>query len=299
MKQSVYNMVKRLLPYLPVTRSICAENEALRAAFLQVNAFHSALHDDAGLYRQHAAGLPPDFDIIMPVCNAAPWLEAICDAHAALGLTPLYIIDQRSSDASLDILQRRRARIMEATGSQPYAESLLLGILPALKAKWVMRLDDDELPSVKLLEYIRTVLPGLSASMVGMPRHWVMQAPEGWLRTRAEPGKGIFGADYQYRLFQPRLVQPTHEVHSPGYTVENAVDGPIEAALYHFDWVVRSHAERQKKVNRYDAQQPGIGAKCAPFYLPEDHALKLYDFEALTDAAVLDICVRLASSAHL
>lgn len=231
MKRSLYALARAACRHLPVIGAILAENQALQAAIAASAGVQAGLLADAGRHRQHAAALPPDFDIIIPVCNAAPWLNVIADAYDTLRITPLYIVDERSADASLDILQRRKARILRTTGAKPYAESMLIGVLPALSASWVLRLDDDELPSTGLLDFIRQGLAETRASMVGLPRHWVMQNGTEWRRTRAAEGKGYFGADYQYRLFQPAKVQVVPHLHSPGYLVKHAVAAPPSAAF--------------------------------------------------------------------
>ena len=296
MKQSLYAAARALCRHLPVTGAILAENDALHLALKASAGLQCALRADAGRHRQTAAALPPDLDIIVPVCNAARWLDVIADAYDALHITPLYIVDERSTDASLALLRRRGARIVQTRSAEPRVESLLLPVLPSLGAAWVLRCDDDELPSAGLLDWVRANLGRQREPVIGLPRHWVAETATGLQRSRAIPGQGYFGADYQYRLFRPADVQPVPHLHSPGFLLEAHAHAPREAALYHFDWLLRDRATRAAKVAAYTAQHAVSGAKMAPYYLPEDQPDGYFDMETLTDPALTELCARLLAT---
>ena len=124
---------------------------------------------------QLGAGLPPGIDVVVPVCNAARWINAICDGYDGLRLRPLFIVEARSSDDSLAILLGRNARAFTAQGEMPYVESLLSGIIPYFSSSWILRLDDDELPSSAMLRWVAGNVSHLQAPSVAFPRYSISQ----------------------------------------------------------------------------------------------------------------------------
>jgi hypothetical protein len=132
-------------------------------------------------------------------------------------------------------------------------------------AGWVLRLDDDEIPSRALLD----ALPGLadtSVTHVWLPRRWLFGSEVTYLDALP------WVPDFQLRLSvnDPRLVRFPGIRHVP---IE--VAGPARyssAPLYHLD-LLRPRVERERKVEAYDSERPGMRiaglAFNHAFYLPE------------------------------
>lgn len=234
-------------------------------------------------------------EIIVAVCDSEVWLPIIHDYYTALGLSPLFIVDRRSRDQSLSILRSRHARIWIKTGNHPRVESLLLSVIPRIDSQWILRFDDDEAPSRALLRWIGANLSSLNAPAVGLPRQWVRLDPTGQPQgSRCAQAGGAWGADRQYRLFQPKLLSLNDEMHTPGFKLGRCIDAPAEACMYHFDWIIRSYADRQVKIRRYEWQSAGGGQAFAAYYLPEDHDPDFYDFRPISDPDIAALARRLA-----
>jgi hypothetical protein len=246
-----------------------------------------------------AARLPYDVDIIVPVCNAAGWIDMIADGYDELGLDPLFIVDTNSTDESLQRLTARKARVMVATGQAPRVESLLYSVVPKLRSPWILRFDDDELPSAALIGWVAANLRSLAAPAVGFPRQWVCAAdtPTRWAVSHCANASAAAGGDAcedrQYRLFLRRDVVLDDLLHTAGFHVEGVAEAPSAAVIYHFDWLVRSYAARRRKVANYDQQSLGQGRRYAAYYLPEERDPSFYDFLPLTDPAAIRIAARL------
>jgi hypothetical protein len=240
----------------------------------------------------------PRFDLIVPVCNAARWLGPICEAYKELGLQPLFILDARSTDDSLNILVAHDARIMRVHSEHPRVESLLYAVVPQLSSPWLLRFDDDELPSPGLIRWITANLETLETSVVGFPRQWVARLPSSgaWMMTRCCRAGGDWGSDRQYRLFRPRAVEPTDEVHTRGFHATGTIEAPEDAAIFHFDWLVRSYDERLRKIEVYEQQKKGRGMRFRDYYLPEDHDTSFYEFVPLNDSLIQQVSERLVQS---
>lgn len=244
------------------------------------------------------AAPPAGMEIIVPVCNAAGWIGVILNAYDALGVRPLFILDERSADDTGRILVGRGARLMTARGTHPRVESLLFSAIPNLRAPWILRFDDDELPSRALLDWVFARCANLPSSVAGFPRQWVWRLPSGALAGSfcAAASKAAGGSaldDRQHRLFRPDAVTLIEDLHTPGFSLTESVDAPAAAVIYHFDWLVRDHAARLKKVANYETQSPGNGTRYAAYYLPEDHDQAAYNFMPLADQTVTKICARL------
>jgi FkbM family methyltransferase len=245
---------------------------------------------------QTMAGLPPSVDVVVPVYNAERWICAICDGYDALGLRPLFIVEARSTDQSLAILLSRKTRVFTAQGKKPYVESLLSGIIPYLSSRWILRLDDDELPSYGLLRWVADNTSCQQEHSVAFPRYWVRRNGNGgWEMSDCRAIGGAWGADHQYRLFRPSDVVASDTIHTPGFEVSSTI-APDEARIYHFDWIVRSYDERVRKVERYEELQKGAGNHLAVYYLPEERDHAIYDFILLEDSLIETICERVTQT---
>lgn len=237
-------------------------------------------------------------EIVVPVCNAARWLSVICDAYDDLGLSPLYVVDARSSDESIEILLERNARIMLARGEHPRVESLMTNVVKQLDCEWVLRFDDDELPSRALIDWVRSNLQNTKAHIVGFWRLWVYyaQATDEWMTTNMRVPYGEWGKDRQYRLFRRDAVEFTDGIHTPGFILDGEIIAPEQAVMYHFDWLVRDYDDRKLKLDRYNAQHPDAGNSQKVAYLPEENDVSIYEFALLKDRDIEAASVALVNT---
>ena len=118
-------------------------------------------------------------------------------------------------------------------------------------ADWILRLDDDEIPSPALLR----ALPGLMAdrrvSEVAFHRRWLYGSADRWID--APPWR----LDYQARLLRnvPGLWTFEGRVHTVG--VAGGERRMVPEPMYHADLVLTSLEARRRKSVRYEAEDPG------------------------------------------
>ncbi len=146
----------------------------------------------------------------------------------------------------------------------PYAdpvERAVAWIHSLCHGDWVFRIDDDEVPSLALLDALGS--PDERLTHAWVPRRWLWD--EGWLA--ADP----WTPDWQLRLVRPSAARFPGQIHVPVHA-----SGPhayLEAPLYHLDLVVNDRAVREAKVSRYEHVRPGLRlgglALNAAYYLPE------------------------------
>jgi len=131
------------------------------------------------------------------------------------------------------------------------------------RCDWVLRLDDDEVPSPALLAALGDRDESLTHAWV--PRRWLWE--DGYLAD--DP----WTPDWQLRLVRRDAARFPGRVHIPVQA-----DGPhayLDAPLYHLDLVENDYAERAAKARRYERLRPGVRLGGMPlnvaYYLPELH----------------------------
>lgn len=153
----------------------------------------------------------------------------------------------------------------------PYREPVdrpLRWLFGQCTGRWVLNLDDDEIPGAELL----AVLPSLVAAS-DVTHYWVLRR---WLWPDA--GSSIaehpWSTDYQGRLVRndPALLSFPSEVHRP-----LEVLGPhryLRAPIYHASLLVASREQRLEKARRYEAFRPFLRVAGGPmdrvFFFPEE-----------------------------
>ena len=247
-----------------------------------------------GLYRDRNDALPAALELIVPVCNAEGWISEIYAAYRNAGISPLFIVETRSNDRSLDILTERNARVFTATGEHPYVESLLCDLLPYFESEWVLRLDDDELPSTDLLRWIAETLPLISEPVVSLNVEWVQQEPvPGSPIWNCSAADGTWTSMRWARLFRPAKVRPIPDLHTAGISYATEMQAPNEFAINHLSWIVRDLKQRLAKIERYEEQGDWRREGTVQFYLPEEKGSEYYIKSVNTDDILRFACDQL------
>jgi hypothetical protein len=133
---------------------------------------------------------------------------------------------------------------------------------------WILRVDDDEVPSDALL----AALPALASDPYPLAfhlrRHWVYPAPDRYIASRP------WSIDYQAgRLVRnlPGAWRFDGAVHTVG-TVEGE-QRFVDAPLYHYDLLATPTAARRSKRVQYESEWPGValgGIGTNDMYVPEE-----------------------------
>ncbi|MBV9286733.1 MAG: hypothetical protein JO288_02745 [Hyphomicrobiales bacterium] len=137
-------------------------------------------------------------------------------------------------------------------------ESVMASIGAQIKAPWILRIDDDELPTPNLLAFAADVASGDSNAAYRFPRACYRCNPvTGRLERSYFFAFGIDGGlDRQCRLYRPDSVAYHDELHTAGFLPEAEINAPDDVYILHFDWVIRSKEARQRKFESYKRQSP-------------------------------------------
>jgi glycosyltransferase involved in cell wall biosynthesis len=221
--------------------------------------------------------------IVVATKNSARWFGAMIDAYRERGIEPLVLLDGYSTDGTEPLLIGKGIKYAKVFPELPRVEAMI-GLIPNhTDAEWVLRLDDDEFPSLALIAWISDHLPDVEANIVGMPRRWVRLGKSG----RCEYSNHVLlkwyeqRMDIQWRLFKPHKVEYKTDIHSPGFLVPKSPVAPDPAYLVHFDWIVRSWKARAKKLEDYDKQKSGAGSGFRDLYLWESADLNAHAFKPM------------------
>ncbi len=225
------------------------------------------------------------YRIVIPTRDGGNWLAPFARAYQRLGVHPLYLLVSRTTDNSREILRQYRCEMVEVTPIYDRGEDVLWrGIAAAgIDAEWLLRIDDDEMPSCALIAWITEIGVNRSEPAIYLSSrqawHGGYSRLEGFYFNHSRP-------DFllpQPRFFRPPKITYTDALHTPGIVVPPDTGwAPDTAFLMHADWLVRSLQARLIKVQGYEAQRAGGGREFSHFSLPEyqDHGrLRITAFE--------------------
>lgn len=135
------------------------------------------------------------------------------------------------------------------------------------RSEWMLTLDDDEVPSLALLEALPALLDDDRIVHYSLSRRWVHPDTSTFLDD--EPWQ----PDYQPRLFRTdtRLIRFSDDLHRP--VVPRGPGRFVREPIWHLDTVLRTKEERRAKADHYEAMRPGMRAAGRAlnyaFYVPE------------------------------
>lgn len=150
-----------------------------------------------------------------------------------------------------------------------FAERHLGWLAEQCSGEWILRVDDDEVPSRGLVER----LPWLTAQQVEqywVPRRWLYPTPDSWLDELP------WWPDHHNRLVRRNAgLRFSGVLHTGAEPVMPARF--LEWPLYHLECILKDHRSRAAKVARTEAMRPGLtapggGPLNEVYYLPEHHA---------------------------
>jgi hypothetical protein len=208
--------------------------------------------------------------------DSAPWIVPLLSLYRDAGLEPKVILDDRSTDGTGDALARAGFAYRTATSTADRAEPMVAEMLRDHPAGWLLRMDDDEVPSRAMLDWLRGPPPA-DHRVTGFARRFYRRDAAGALhRGRWTPLRPLHRGtrhDWQYRLFRAERVTFTGAIHTPGFVVpEDRVQAPPNAFIAHFVWLLRTIGQRRAKIASYNRQQPSMGDFFRDMYVPEDAA---------------------------
>jgi len=197
-----------------------------------------------------------------PGPRVAAMLETLRDVAEEI----LVAVDDRADGVTRSDL----ATVADRLVVFPYAEPVdrpVPWLCGQCRGEWTLLVDDDEVPSLALIDALPRLCADDSLAHYSLPRRWIFPDPGTYLDDSP------WRPDYSLRLFRTRspLIEFSDELHN---TI--VVAGPgrfVEQPLWHLDPILRPFEQRRQKAWHYERRRPGlrVGGRAMnfAFYLPE------------------------------
>jgi hypothetical protein len=216
--------------------------------------------------------MQPWFTVLIPTKDSAAWIGTLLSHYQSRGVTPTLLLDDRTKDSTRAIAEKAGAPMIDIHGFT-HTEAIVQVAKDCVKTPWALFIHDDEVPSEKMFERLAGPPPPDAVQSVALPRRWAWYEPGKMLTYGSSPQwqdrTGHNGKDHAWRLFRPDQVIYTPAMHSEGFYIDRWSRFPLDTYFVHFEWVLRSHAQRALKLWRYDEYRWGYGAFFEKVYLPE------------------------------
>ena len=208
----------------------------------------------------------------MPTRDSAAHVGILLEHFRRAGIGVQVFVDAGSVDDTLAVCRRSGHDTREVANPEGRTEAMVAAITEGARTDWVLRLDDDELPTDAMIAAVNRCVAGDPADKHAFRlRHCCLHRAGGLagIRFYEDPPHD------QLRLYHRRHVRFDPALHSPGIDIERRRVVEPGAYFVHLQWVVKSRAERAAKVARYDAHRAGAGSEWREYYLVEDNAAAL------------------------
>jgi predicted O-methyltransferase YrrM len=182
--------------------------------------------------------------------NSAEYIEPLFHAVMLFADEVVVGVDASSSDTTEEICARYADKLfrLEPIGT---SERAIAWLNEQCTGDWILRLDDDELPSTGLVRALPRLLAEREYTHYAVPRRWVTSGGLNWICQHP------WWPDWQIRLFR--------NIHSllsyPGYLHSECVVGGAgayvtEGSLYHYTLLYQDEKRRHEKLQQYERISP-------------------------------------------
>lgn len=195
---------------------------------------------------RQAGGRRTPVTVIIPTINSARYLDITLKYYKRMDVSPVIFVDAKSTDTTFQLASSLCEHVHLAENSHEWVESIIERISRSVATEWVLRVDDDELPSRAILEMCKLGMPETSYSIVSLPRMNCGLTRSGQFAHNRR------ARDRQFRLYRVNDVQYVTAIHTPGFIVRRSLQLAHPHFLLHFDWAVRNYEERRAKVDQYN-----------------------------------------------
>ncbi len=244
--------------------------------------------------RSHRAS-SDTLSVVVPTRDSAGHIDVFLAYYRANDIPVHLFVDARTSDATAAIGRRHGAAVTIFRMQGAVVEEAIEAISKQAAGRWVLRIDDDELPSLAMMAFVRRAVATGDCPNYAFPR---FQCGIGNDRSLLRNLAFSPLVHRQPRLYRKDAVEYTPSIHTPGFVRSDssaAANAPISAFMIHLDWTVHSVEWRTRKIEQYDAVEPNGGSQWRDFYLIEENALAQLYFEALPTAEFVPVARALAA----
>jgi hypothetical protein len=149
------------------------------------------------------------------------------------------------------------------------ADRPIAWLFRSCSARWILNVDDDEVPSPALVRALPAILARRDITHAWIARRWVYPTRNTYIASAP------WGTEFQLRLMlaDERFVQFSDVFHRP--VVCHGPSAYVEEPLWHLDTLLNPAAHRRRKAAAYERERPGMEiaglAHNLGLYVPELH----------------------------
>jgi glycosyltransferase involved in cell wall biosynthesis len=167
------------------------------------------------------------YDVYIPTKNSIRWIGIFLKRYRELGIEPLYVVDERSIDDTLGFLQDSNARVVTILPRDNFAEAGMIEFAANfLRKEWVLRIDDDEFPSINMLEWLEFASQNSTQNAWSISRRDVSLNNGQFVYSNWPTRKVFNGESYihnpQLRFYRTAAVSYIEKLHTPGFEVRGS-----------------------------------------------------------------------------
>lgn len=183
--------------------------------------------------------------------NSANYIEKLLRVGNSFADEVIVAVDASSDDSTEEIAYEHADKVLRIE-SPGYVERALAWLNDQCTGDWILRLDDDELPSVGLIELLPSLMEDREMTHYRLMRRTVIgEGGTDWIAQRP------WWPDWKLRLFRniPSIVRIPGRLHS-GYEVQGGSRFLYRGSIYHYDFIYHDERHRRDKVRQYQRISP-------------------------------------------
>jgi hypothetical protein len=216
-----------------------------------------------------------NFRIVITTRDSARWIERVLDWYRQNNLEPLFIVDARTKDTTRDLIEDYGFSFKEFLPRGDYPEAGLLEFgAQQSDTDWILRLDDDELPNLSLLDWVR------KTGVKSKNQCWFISRRELFFNKNQILFSRSIGkyplAEHPdklhpvARLYHRKRISFLEEIHTTGLKDILLYDfAPDKNFIIHFNCLIHPFKYRLKKLEFFDSLNSKLSWSLADEYLPE------------------------------
>jgi hypothetical protein len=164
--------------------------------------------------------------IIVPTINSESYIDIVLSFYKRHEIPVKVCVDRKTSDKTAEIAQHfAEVELLdnESSIAEGFAEKF-----SSSGREWILRIDDDELPSLQMLRFVASILDNETIDVWGFPRLQCVVSTTG--RIFASTLHGPHSVHLQWRLYRPQRLKFLKKIHTPGFELpENRLCAPTFA----------------------------------------------------------------------
>lgn len=196
--------------------------------------------------------------------NSAAYIERLLQSARQFADEVVVAVDSSSADSTEEVCARYADKLFRVEPVGSLARGLAW-LQQQCEGDWILRLDDGELPSKRLIAALTRLMQNPEITHYWLRRRWIFGGDQTrWISQHP------WYPDWQMRLHRniPSIFYVPAKVHTRT-VVWGGADYVYEGAIYHLDLVYHSEEQRRQKVQQgYERRTPGKGL--LHFYVPEE-----------------------------